>query len=62
VLALSVGQLLTLTEFQPDEGVIVPVETEHRSDLGLPEELLKTPRSKLVEVGVPTQYEIFETV
>jgi hypothetical protein len=40
VLALSVGQLLILTEFQPDEGVIVPVETEQRSELGLPEELL----------------------
>jgi hypothetical protein len=40
VLALKVGQLLMLTEFHPDDGVIVPVETEQRSDLGVPEELL----------------------
>jgi len=40
VLALRVGQLLMLIEFQPDDGVIVPVDTEHRSELGVPEELL----------------------
>ena len=40
VLALNVGQLLMLTEFQPDDGVMVPVETEQRSELGVPEELL----------------------
>jgi hypothetical protein len=51
-----------LTVFHPDDGVIVPVDAEQRSRLGLPEELLNTPRSKLVEVGVPTQYEILDTV
>jgi hypothetical protein len=40
VLALRVGQLLMLTEFQPDDGLIVPVETEQRSEPGAPEELL----------------------
>jgi hypothetical protein len=29
-----------LTEFQPDDGAIVPVETEQRRELGVPEELL----------------------
>jgi hypothetical protein len=29
-----------LAEFQPDDGVIVPVETEQRSELGVPEEVL----------------------
>ena len=59
--ALSVGQLLILTVFQPADGAIVPVETEQRSELGFPDESLKTPRSKLVDVGEPTQYEMLET-
>jgi hypothetical protein len=40
VLALRVGHPLMLTVFQPELGVIVPVETEQRSALGLPDELL----------------------
>jgi hypothetical protein len=39
VFALKVGQPVKLIEFQPDDGVIVPVEAEQRSELGLPEEL-----------------------
>jgi hypothetical protein len=40
VLAVSVGQPLMPIVFQPDDGVIVPVETEQRSVLGVPDESL----------------------